>query len=89
MHLLAGGDAEGVSAAAGTQVGLVVGRSVGNSVVRHRVSRQLRHLLRERLDGFGAGARVVIRARPSAAGRTSALLGDDLDRALRKLGASA
>ncbi len=71
------------------QVGLVVGRSVGNSVVRHRVARQLRHLMRDRLPAFAAGTMLVVRAQPSAAGRSSALLGEDLDRAMLRLGVHA
>ena len=67
------------------KVGFVVGRTVGGSVVRHRVQRRLRHLLRERLATLPAGALVVVRALPAAAGASSAALGDDLDGALRRL----
>lgn len=67
------------------RVGFVVGRAVGNSVVRHRLLRQLRHLLRDRLPEFPDGANVVVRAKPEASGRRSTSLGHDLDRALRRL----
>jgi ribonuclease P protein component len=67
------------------RVGFVVGRAVGNSVVRHRVSRQLRHLVRDRLDRLPAGSLLVVRALPSAAGADSADLGRDLDAALTRL----
>ena len=63
-------------------VGFVVSKAVGNSVVRHRVQRQLRHLMRERVNHVPAGARVVVRALPSAAGTPSERLGRDLDTAL-------
>ena len=63
-------------------VGFVVSRAVGGAVVRNRVRRRLRHLLRERLGTLPAGTRVVIRANPAAATRTSAQLAADLDRAL-------
>ena len=69
----------------GTKVGFVVGRTVGGSVVRHRVQRRLRHLMRARLAALPAGALVVVRALPASAGASSAALGDDLDRALRRL----
>ncbi|MCW2601880.1 MAG: ribonuclease [Pseudonocardiales bacterium] len=67
-----------------TAVGFVVSKAVGNSVVRHRVLRQLRALVAARLpvvDGYHA---LVVRALPAAAGRPSAMLGADLDRALIK-----
>jgi len=65
-----------------TSVGFVVSRAVGNAVARHRVTRQLRHLMRERYRALPAGTGVVVRALPGAAGRSSADLGGSLDRAL-------
>jgi ribonuclease P protein component len=67
------------------RVGFVVGRAVGNSVIRHRTSRQLRHLVRDRLDRLPAGSLLVIRALPPAATADSAALGRDLDAALSRL----
>jgi ribonuclease P protein component len=69
----------------GPKVGFVVARTVGGSVVRHRVQRRLRHLMRRRVATLPAGALVVVRALPASAGASSATLGDDLDRALRRL----
>lgn len=69
-----------------TRVGFVVSKAVGNSVVRHRVSRRLRHLMRERLGTLPAGCTLVVRALPAAAAASSADLGVDLDAALRRLG---
>jgi ribonuclease P protein component len=67
-------------------VGFVVSKAVGNSVVRHRVSRRLRHQMAERLGQLPVGAAVVVRALPPAATASSAELGKDLDAALRRLG---
>jgi len=67
-----------------TSVGFIVSRGVGNSVTRHRVTRQLRHLMRERYLRLPPGTGVVVRAMRAAAGRTSAELGSSLDRALDK-----
>ncbi len=68
------------------RAGLVVSKAVGGSVVRSRVSRRLRHLLRDRLPGLPDGTRVVVRAAPPAAGADSAALGRDLDAALARAG---
>lgn len=67
---------------ASTSVGFIVSRAVGNAVTRHRVTRQLRHLMRERHSYVPAGTGVVVRALPAAAGRTSAELATSLDLAL-------
>lgn len=67
-------------------VGFVVGRGVGNSVQRHRVLRQLRHLMRDRLPWLPYGAMVVVRAQQGVAGRESADLGRYLDVAFGRLG---
>lgn len=61
---------------------------IGGSVVRHRLTRQLRPLVRDRLDTLPAGTDLVIRALPAAVGAASSDLGSDLragiDAALRK-----
>jgi ribonuclease P protein component len=66
-------------------VGLVVSKAVGNAVVRHRVSRRLRAQLAARLTALPPGSGTVVRALPPAAAATSAELGADLDRGLRRL----
>lgn len=66
------------------RVGFVVSKAVGNSVVRHRVVRQLRALVAQRLDRLPAGTDVVVRAQPPAAGASSEQLGEALDHALGK-----
>lgn len=68
-----------------SKVGFVVSKAVGNSVVRHRVSRKLRHLVRDRLSGLPTGTSLVVRALAPAAAASSAELGDDFDAALRRL----
>ncbi|GHF57990.1 ribonuclease P protein component [Amycolatopsis bartoniae] len=72
--------------ASSTRAGFVVSKAVGNSVVRHRVSRRLRHLVAARLGTVPPGSALVIRALPPAATASSAELGADLDTALRRLG---
>ena len=71
------------AADAGPRAGLVVSKAVGGAVVRHRVSRRLRHLLASRLGALPPGARVVVRALAPAATATSPELGSDLDAGLR------
>ncbi len=66
-------------------VGFVVSKAVGNSVVRHRVTRRLRHLVAQRMGTMPAGSALVVRALPLAAPATSAELAADLDSALRKV----
>lgn len=67
------------------RAGLVVGRAVGPAVVRHRVSRRLRHLLRPRLESLPNGTDLVVRAQPAAGDATSDELGEDLDAAIARL----
>lgn len=81
VHALTSDDGAGPSRA-----GFVVGRAVGNSVVRHRVTRRLRHLVADRLPALPPGTALVVRAHPPAADASSAELADDLDAALRRLG---
>jgi len=67
------------------RVGFVVSKAVGNSVVRHRVTRRLRHLMADRLGTLPADCTLVVRALPSSAAASSSELGADLDGALRRL----
>jgi len=69
----------------GPRAGFVVGKSVGNSVCRHRVTRQLRHLVRDELHRLPATADLVVRARPEAAGADAATLRRDLGRGLDRV----
>nr|WP_243869059.1 ribonuclease P protein component [Amycolatopsis granulosa] len=71
---------------AGTpRTGFVVSKAVGNSVVRHRVTRRLRHLVLRHLGTLPPGSSLVVRALPPAATASSAELGADLDAALKRL----
>ena len=69
----------------GPRAGFVVGKTVGNSVCRHRVTRQLRHLVGAQLDRLPPSADLVVRARPEAAEAGSAVLARDLDAGLDRL----
>jgi ribonuclease P protein component len=64
------------------RAGFVVGKAVGGAVVRNQVRRRLRHLVRDRVDELPPGSRLVVRAQPAAAGKSSAALAKDLDSAL-------
>ncbi|WP_082160055.1 ribonuclease P protein component [Actinobaculum suis] len=66
------------------RVGFAVSKKVGNSVVRHRLTRQLRHIVREKLGELYDGECVVVRAFPAANGSTYAQLTADFDRALHR-----
>lgn len=80
VHAL--GPADGAAAEQLARAGLVVSKAVGGSVVRHRTSRRLRHLLRDRLLTLPAGTRLVVRAAPAAGAAPSAALAADLDAAV-------
>jgi ribonuclease P protein component len=69
---------------AAPRVGFVVGRPVGPAVTRNRVRRRLQHLIASRLERLPAGAQLVVRATPAAAGRSSQRLGVALDDALTR-----
>lgn len=66
----------------GSRAGFIVSKAVGDAVVRNKVRRRLRHLVRPRLASLPAGATLVVRALPAAAGNSSAGLGSDLDAAI-------
>jgi ribonuclease P protein component len=66
-------------------VGFVVSKAVGGSVTRHRVARQLRHLVVPRLVTLPPGSATVVRALPDAAGASSTSLDADLGGALERL----
>ena len=68
---------------AAPRAGFVVGKVVGNSVQRHRVIRQLRHLVRERIGAFAPGTEIVVRG---LAGACEADLQGELAALLAKAG---
>ncbi|UUP13734.1 ribonuclease P protein component [Aeromicrobium wangtongii] len=69
-----------------TSVGFVVSKAVGSAAQRNRVKRQLRHLMRARVDALPGGSRVVVRALPSSQGADSSTLAEHLDAALARSG---
>lgn len=66
-----------------SKVGFVVGKKVGNSVIRHRVTRRLRHLVRPLLPEISA--RLVIRALPAIKNKNSREIEAALFHALGRL----
>lgn len=68
-----------------SKVAFAVGKNVGNSVIRHRVTRQLRHVVTPVLPRFPRGSHVVVRALPGAATATFAQLTENLEFALTKV----
>lgn len=49
-----------------TRFAFAVGKSVGNSVVRHRLTRRLRHICAQNTDLLPTGSDIVVRALPGA-----------------------
>jgi len=86
VHALTTDPSGAADAPSAARAGFVVSKAVGNSVVRHRVSRRLRHLVSARLGTLPAGTALVVRALPPSSTASSAELGSDLDAALRRLG---
>ena len=82
VHLVLSVDEPARAEPSPARAGFVVSRAVGGAVVRNQVKRRLRHLVRDRLTDLPAGTRLVIRALPSAAGRSYEELGRDLEAAL-------
>jgi ribonuclease P protein component len=78
VHLLLEEPAQASTARAG----FVVSKAVGNAVMRNKVRRRLRHLVRPLLGELPAGATLVVRGLPAAAGASYATLGTDLSAAL-------
>ena len=70
-------------------MGFVVGKPVGGAVVRNRTKRRLRALVRPLLAQVLPGARVVVRANPSAAVAATSVLQHDLVSALTRAGTAA
>ena len=71
-----------------TKVAFAVGKNVGNSVVRHKITRRLRHATSPLLASFPSGSHVVVRALPGANEATFAQLSENLKFALSKLAKS-
>ncbi|MDY5585571.1 MAG: ribonuclease P protein component [Arcanobacterium sp.] len=67
------------------KVGFVVGKKVGNSVIRHKVTRRLRHIVRDLLPNITA-QQIVIRAQKPASTASSHELKEKLIHELVRLG---
>ncbi|MCK7637212.1 ribonuclease P protein component [Corynebacterium sp. P7202] len=75
----------GVARSGGPRFGLIVSKAVGNAVIRHRVSRRLRHVCAALVEEIGTDCDVVIRALPRAADASGRDLHRDISRALGKI----
>lgn len=64
----------------------VVGKTVGNSVIRHKVTRRLRHLVMANYLKFPKGSDVVVRALPGIEKTSHQELQNNFDVALAKVG---
>jgi ribonuclease P protein component len=71
-----------------TKVAFAVGKNVGNSVVRHKVTRQLRHAISPLIGNFPDGSHVVVRALPGAREANFIQLSENLKFALAKVAKS-
>lgn len=70
-------------------VGVVVPKKqVSRATHRNRIKRRIRALMRERVELFSPGSRVVIRGLAGADGASSEELQRDLDRCLQRLAVS-
>jgi ribonuclease P protein component len=76
-----------VAPAGARRLGVTVSRRVGNAVVRNRIKRRLREWFRRERLHLTPGLDVVVIARSSCAGLSSAELRAQLEGALRRLGA--
>ncbi|CAB0620024.1 ribonuclease P protein component [Corynebacterium diphtheriae] len=85
LHFYAEATAGNLATVGGPRFGLVVSKAVGNAVTRHRVSRQLRHVVIAMKDQFPASSHVVVRVLPPAAAASSEELRADVQAALDKL----
>ncbi len=82
VHLMLPDATSSAPGAGSSRAGFVVPKAVGGAVQRNRVKRRLRHLVRERIGALPTGTDIVVRALPSAAGRSYPALATDLDAAL-------
>nr|WP_255476852.1 MULTISPECIES: ribonuclease P protein component [unclassified Corynebacterium] len=85
LHVWEGDPAAEPVVVGGPRFGLVVSKSVGNAVVRHRVSRRLRHLCLRMAPRLAPQTQVVVRALPAAAEASSSVLERDIMKAWGKI----
>lgn len=66
-------------------VGFIVAKSVGGAVVRHRVTRRLRHAARAVIADLDPTDRIVVRALPGSSTADSSRLGAELNTAVHRV----
>ena len=71
-----------------SQVAFAVGKKVGNSVVRHRLTRQLRHAMALNIARLPVGSQVVVRALPGSGSAKFPELCENVDFAVSKAAAA-
>lgn len=72
-----------------TQFAFVVSKKVGNSVVRHRVTRVLRHIVAEQVTSFNPPQQIVVRALSKASQIPTEVIKADFVAAVAKVNACA
>lgn len=72
-----------------SEFAFVVSKKVGNSVVRHRVTRVLRHIVAEELTSFNPAQQIVVRALSRAATTPTETIKSDFVAAISKVNAYA
>lgn len=69
-------------------IGFSVSKKVGNSVVRHLITRRLRHIVSPLVELLPAGSQLVIRANPSSASVDFQELRSSVEQAFARAGFS-
>ncbi len=69
-----------------TRFAFAVGKNVGNSVIRHRVTRKLRHLVMDNYQKFPTASDIVVRALPGIELISHQEMRSNFDNALAKVG---
>jgi ribonuclease P protein component len=72
-----------------SEFAFVVSKKVGNSVVRHRVTRVLRHIVADQLESFSPAQQVVVRALSKAATTPTETIKKDFVSAIAKVNSYA
>lgn len=84
VHVRTLAHSDKIAVTGGPRCGLIVSKAVGNAVTRHRVSRQLRHVLAGLIPEVPWDTTIVLRALPAAANATFEELDQDVRAAYEK-----